>query len=196
MGKRGPRPLPTAVLQARGSRRAKANKLEPEPPAGLPECPDWLSDDAKAVWSQITPILQKMGVLTIADGNALARYCTALAQWREAEMFLQKYGLTYPVKSGNGTVKCFFQWPQVAIVQKLSLVLTRLEQEFGLTPSARTRIEIDPGFKPKRQSDFYRRYIAPFPETPASLIEEAERQRKREEFFKPPAPRPAPPGDD
>ena len=32
--------------------------------------------------------------------------------------------------------------PQVSIANKLALALTRLEQEFGLTPSARARIDV------------------------------------------------------
>ncbi len=48
----------------------------------------------------------------------------------------------YPLKDEAGQTKCFQQWPQVAIAHKLALQLTRLEQEFGMTPSARTRIPV------------------------------------------------------
>jgi phage terminase small subunit len=33
-------------------------------------------------------------------------------------------------------------FPQVATANKLGMLLTKLEQEFGMTPSARTRIEV------------------------------------------------------
>ena len=61
MGKRGPRPTPTAVLRARGSRRADRNpdRLEPEPPPGPPECPAWLNADAKVVWDQMVALLSE-----------------------------------------------------------------------------------------------------------------------------------------
>ena len=48
----------------------------------------------------------------------------------------------YPLRSDDGKVKCFMQWPQVAIAHKLAQQLTRLEQEFGMTPSARTRVQV------------------------------------------------------
>lgn len=84
-----------------------------------------------------------MKVLTKIDGNALARYCQLWSRWIRAEQFLQKYGDTYPLKDESGNVRCFMPWPQVAIANKLSQSLTRLEQEFGLTPSSRTRIQTD-----------------------------------------------------
>lgn len=139
----GPEPAATRPKQAAKSRKPRASlpSAEPAAPVSVP-CPDWLDADAKKVWAQITPILEEMGVMTSADSNALARYCQLFARWKRAEQFIQQYGETYPVKSGNGTVKCFFQWPQVTIAQKLAITLTKLEHEFGLTPAARSRIEV------------------------------------------------------
>ena len=48
----------------------------------------------------------------------------------------------YPLRDDKGNLKCFVQWPQVAIAHKLAQQLTRFEQEFGMTPSARTRIHV------------------------------------------------------
>jgi len=85
-----------------------------------------------------------MGVLTRIDGNALSRYCRLWARWRKAEAFIDQRGDMYPLKDESGKVRCFQQWPQVAIAGKLALQLTRLEQEFGMTPSARARIQPAP----------------------------------------------------
>jgi hypothetical protein len=38
-------------------------------------------------------------------------------------------------------VKCLAAFPHVSIVNKLGLSLSKFEQEFGMTPSARSRIE-------------------------------------------------------
>lgn len=38
---------------------------------------------------------------------------------------------------------CVQQWPQVAIANKLAQQLSRLEAEFGMTPSARSRIQVE-----------------------------------------------------
>lgn len=80
-------------------------------------------------------------MLTRIDGNALARYCQYFSRWQKAEQFLKKNGDVYPLKDENGKVKYLQQFPQVAIAHKLGALLTRLEAEFGMTPSARSRIQ-------------------------------------------------------
>ncbi len=95
------------------------------------------------MWDHLLPMLDGMGVLTRVDGNALARYCRLWSRWRKAEEFIDGKGEMYPLKDDKGGVKCFMQWPQVAIANKLAQQLTRLEQEFGMTPSARSRIQIE-----------------------------------------------------
>jgi phage terminase small subunit len=119
MGRRGPAPTPTPILQLRGSKRVtkRRNEIEAKGPPGTPDCPDWLDTDAKAKWFE-------------------------LVRWRSAEDFIKKNGEMYPLKDDKGRTKCVQPWPQVATANKLALQLTRLEQEFGLTPAARTRIRI------------------------------------------------------
>lgn len=142
MGARGPRPTPTEVLRLRGSWRADLNRGEPKPPPGPPERPDWLDDEAAAVWDQLVPQLESMRVLTSIDGMALARYCVLWTHWRRAALFVDKYGTSYTIKDGNQRVKAIAQFPEVAQVHKLSTALGRLEAEFGMTPSARSRISV------------------------------------------------------
>ena len=145
MGQRGPRPTPTAILKLRGSTLVTPEReaSEVHGPTGTPDRPEWLDDQAKAAWDELAPLLEAMGVLTRIDGNALARYCRLWSRWRKMEAFIEEKGEMYPLRTEDGGVKCFQQWPQVAIANKLAQQLTRLEQEFGLTPSARTRIHID-----------------------------------------------------
>lgn len=145
MGRRGPAPTPTHILQMRGSTLVSQRRLadEPKPPPGLPRCPAWLDADAKAAWKQLAPMLAAMGCLTKIDTNALARYCRLWARWRKAEAFIDKHGEVYPLKDDEGKTRCVQQWPQVAIANKLAQQLSRLEAEFGMTPSARSRIQIE-----------------------------------------------------
>lgn len=144
MGKRGPRPTPTKLLQLRGSKLATKDRLakEAQGPEGLPEKPEWLDELAGRAWDYLVPLLQQMGVLTRIDGHALSRYCKLWSRWREAEAFIAKHGLMYPLKDDAGQPKCFQPWPQVSIANKLAQQLTRLEQEFGMTPSARSRLTL------------------------------------------------------
>lgn len=161
----GPAPEPAATPQKQARKRRKP-KSPTAPPTSVPSsipCPDWLDADAKKVWAQVSSILEESGVMTSADGNALARYCQLFARWKRAEQFIQQYGETYPVKSGNGTVKCFFQWPQVTIAQKLAITLTKLEHEFGLTPAARARIAGQSGAEMSaEQEDLFQQLLWPF----------------------------------
>lgn len=152
MGRRGPAPTPTPILQLRGSKRVtkRRNQMEAKGPEGTPDCPDWLDGEARARWCDLVPQLERMGVLTLVDQGPVARYCHLWVRWRAAEEFIKKHGEMYPLKDDKGKTKCVQPWPQVATANKLAMQLTRLEQEFGLTPAAKTRIQIT---KPARPSD-------------------------------------------
>jgi len=147
MGKRGPKPTPTPILKLRGTFRKHRSKNEPRTQAEVPPCPEWLDEQAKNAWGQVTPQLAQMGVLSRIDGNALSRYVTYWSRWKAAEEFLAKHGSVYPIKDEAGKVKCLVQVPQVAIAAKLGTLLGRLEAEFGMTPSSRSRIEALPSDK-------------------------------------------------
>lgn len=143
MGRRGPPPVPRAILEARGSWRANANPDEPRPDIGEPDWPHWLDEDAYWIWEEMAPVLDRMGVLTMADGNALGRYCRVLARYIEADKFLQEHGDVWAVTDSNGNIKNYRQYPQVRLVRQLADQLLVLEREFGLTPSARTRLVVE-----------------------------------------------------
>lgn len=133
MGRRGPRPEPTATLRLKGSWRANSRPEEPVPPAGPIRCPGWIPEEAKTAWRVLAPMLEEMGVFTRADRNALTRYCVLWARWRTAEEAIEEKGST----SGGRLI------PEVRLAGELAAALLRLEQEFGLTPSARTRIHAE-----------------------------------------------------
>jgi P27 family predicted phage terminase small subunit len=95
---------------------------------------------AQEYWDELAPLLDGMGVLTRADKDKLALYCRTWAQWRIADKFIEDNGMTYVTRDADGQITSMQQFPQVAIRNKLSLILIRLAQEFGLTPSARTRV--------------------------------------------------------
>ena len=146
MGTRGPPPAPTRVLQLRGSWRANRNKDEPKAERGRPRCPKWILKEGQNVWKRLVEQLDNMGILTHADENALARYCQLWARWRKAEEHLKKFGMCQIVKESHGYGKKQWTstmrqpWPEVKIASELSAQLTKIEQTFGLTPSARARL--------------------------------------------------------
>lgn len=143
MGKRGPAPTPAATLRLRGTLRESRVYDEPEPPPGTPEAPDWLTPEARAAWDQLAPTLQASGLLTMLDRNALGRYCTLWVRWRVAEDFIATNGSVFTQRDGNGKSRGVKPFPQVAEASQLAQALTRMEAEFGMTPSGRSRIHVD-----------------------------------------------------
>ena len=74
-------------------------------------------------------------MLTEADMAAFASYCQAYARWKEAEEFITQHGTIVKTPSGY-----WQQVPQVSIAQTYNKIMTKLAEQFGLTPSARSRI--------------------------------------------------------
>jgi P27 family predicted phage terminase small subunit len=92
------------------------------------------------------PVLKAMRILARVDRDALAVYCHIYARWRAAEDFLRQHGEVYPLRDEKGNVRCMQQFPQVAIARSLLQVVQSYQQEFGMTPSARTRVHEIPDF--------------------------------------------------
>jgi len=97
----------------------------------------------KVVWKQLAPKLMESKLLSGIDRNTLTRYCDMYGRWRDCADWIDKHGEVYQMKDENGVVKYLQQWPQVGIYNKLSAQLFKMEQDFGMTPSARTRITIE-----------------------------------------------------
>ena len=144
MGLRGPNPKPRAlqVLEGNPGKRP-LNPLEPQPLLRRPKCPDYLDEAAKREWKRLVPILEAMRVLTEADGIALGNLCMQYAMLQEAQTKLRKTGLL--MKTRGGFIQ---QSPLVAVVSSTVDQVNKLCREFGLTPAARTRIQVAPGDSP------------------------------------------------
>ena len=162
MGRRGPPPTPTHLRLLYGNPgKRPLNPNEPKPPRGAPKCPANLSPAAKRVWKRLVPQLDRMGVLTTIDRDALVAYCRIYARWEAAEEFLDKHGEVYPLRDENGNIRYMQQFPQVAIARNLLQLLKSYQQEFGLTPSARTRIELPWPSEPSSGKPVYDRLGRP-----------------------------------
>lgn len=136
MATRGRKPKPTnlKILEGNPGKRP-LNQNEPKPIGNLPLCPDWLEDEAKIEWDRMAPIMGQLGILSELDMTAFAGYCQSYARWKEAEEFLTQHGSI--VKTPNGYLQ---QVPQVSIAQTNMKIMLKFCAEFGLTPSARSRI--------------------------------------------------------
>ena len=141
----GRAPTPTIILENRGSWRAKARKKSGEPvlPLGEPEAPDFLPAEARAEWERQVIHLRTMGLLVEADRALLVVYCTAWATF--AKTFTARpRGLRAQDRN--------FRQRQAA-----QDMLLKVAQQFGFSPSARTRVRsmIDDGNKNKTKARFF-----------------------------------------
>ena len=145
MARPGPPPKPTRLKMIAGNPgRRPLNRREPTPAVRAPIRPAWLSREASKVWRATVPLLMAMGILARVDRDALTAYSQTFARWKAAEEFLDRHGSVYPLKDDRGNIKCMMPFPQVAIARSLLQALRGYQQEFGLTPSARTRLEVEP----------------------------------------------------
>lgn len=138
MAQRGRKPKPTALKMLEGNPgKRQLNPFEPvlADKNEVPECPDWLEEEAKMEWKRLSGNLADLGLLTQMDVQAFASYCQAYARWREAEEFITQHGSI--VKTGSGSWQ---QVPQVSIAHHNQKIMMQAAAEFGLTPSSRSRI--------------------------------------------------------
>jgi len=144
---RGRKPKPTHLKLITGNPGRRAlNTKEPSLPSALPSPPTHLSDEAKIEWDRVAEDLYRIGILTNIDRAVLAAYCQAYGRWVSAELALTEmakndevtHGLT--VKTINGNI---LQNPMVGMANKAMADMVRYAAEFGMTPSARSRINTD-----------------------------------------------------
>ena len=91
-------------------------------------------------WQEVVPKLVGMGVLTNADIDAIARYCTMYEQYVKYLEQVRRGLDVLVIRDDAGKVKYMQSTPAATMMTKLAASMLRIEQEFGLTPSARTGI--------------------------------------------------------
>ena len=138
MNSRGPKPTPLRVLTKRGSRRGKDREKEGvvNPRPARPNAPKGLPKGAHKYWAHAVGILMDMELLAKADRNALARYCTNLWFYERTRDFVNAH-LDEPVVNAQGVE---VERPQVKRLLSFDTALRRAEEEFGFTPSARSKL--------------------------------------------------------
>ncbi len=137
MAGRKPKPTKLKMLEGNPGKR-KLNAKEPDPGRGLPTCPVWLLPEAKREWRRLAQKLNLMGVLTEADRATFAAYCQAYARWYEANKHIELEGSVFVTEKGYQQ-----QSPWVGIANTNHRLMMQAAAEFGLTPSARSRIVAD-----------------------------------------------------
>ncbi len=144
----GRKPKPTALRLIDGNRGKRAvNKAEAVVALAEPTPPAFLCDDAKVEWGRVCSALYAAGLMTELDRAALAAYCAAYGRWAQAERAINriaakdKLNAALMIKTTSGNA---IQNPLVGIANKAKADMVRYAAEFGMTPSARSRVNATP----------------------------------------------------
>lgn len=146
-------PKPTSLKKLAGTDRkdrVKAGEPRPRKANTTPPVPAHLSAGAKKEWRRVARELHQLGLLTSIDRTALAAYCETFVTWVEATAKCREMGLI--VKSPNGFP---IQNPYLSVAAQAEKRMRGWLSEFGMTPSARTRISVDA----KEEADPYEAFL-------------------------------------
>lgn len=117
---KGRRPVARDLKLVTGTLKPGRDKGACVSSSGRPKRPDWLSDEVRREWNRVVPELQKAGVLSVLDRGMLAVYCSLWAQYAGGE----RRGV--PIKA--------------ALISQMRAIAA----SFGLTPSDRARLNLQP----------------------------------------------------
>src|SRR5688572_27143623 len=141
MGKRGPKPKPTAlrVFEGDPGRLLPRRDGEPMPASGevAPGPPEWLGEAGRAVWAEVAPKLHALRLLTTVDCRLLSLYCEAWDELFAARKIIEAAGLVATSDKGGQ-----YQHPAVGIKNRAVARIRQLGGEFGMSPAARVGLKL------------------------------------------------------
>lgn len=138
MGRRGPPKKPTALKIAQGQRKRDLPKDELSVPhEDNPEMKFELSDRGQMLFEDVCKRLNQSGMITILDVQTITRYCDVFDKWLHYRDMVTKSPMV-KVKTPMG--ERIEQNPALNAYMNLARELLKLEQQFGMTPSARASI--------------------------------------------------------
>jgi len=150
MGRRGPKPEPAAIKQAKGNPGRRAIGADPATPAeaaqtDAPEkavvvvaAPTWLKKEGLKIWDRLAPRLISMKLLSPIDAEPFGRYCQNFARWAKMQRILDEEGEVYESESAHGKLKRVH--PAFLIGDRVERQLLAAEDRFGINPAERQRL--------------------------------------------------------
>ena len=134
------KPTVIKVLEGNPGKRQLPER-EPKPMPVAPTCPKWLPRAAKNLWNELAPQLERIGLLTAADGQTFASLCLHWSLMREAAEDIAKRGTLVPSAREDGAM---VKNPSLQVLRENSAAFRGYAQAFGLDPQARSRISLPP----------------------------------------------------
>ncbi len=133
------KPKPSHLKAVTGTTRGKAAETAKLRFNGA-NPPAFLSDRAAQHWPELADLLSDMGVLADGDKTALALLCEAICEYLDARDTVQREGATYSAVTEAGATM-HRAHPAVAQRADAARRVQSLLSEFGLTPSARSKVQ-------------------------------------------------------
>ena len=129
---------PTNLKVVQGTNRPHRNNNEPQVAIEIPPCPDYLGKEAKKYWGEISKQLANVGLIGIVDGALFGLHCDSYGRFKEISGQLEKIeDMLDETPNGLGVQSALWQ-----IRNKLWDQVLRSASEFGLSPAARSKINL------------------------------------------------------
>jgi P27 family predicted phage terminase small subunit len=132
------KPATLKLVEGRGNGRDSGGRKVSAPPLFKripPTAPDFLDGEARALWERVVPELARLDLVKPIDAEALAAYCLTWQRLVDAQAIIAAEGLL--ATNSQGRVR----HPAVAVVEAASKDLRAWAAEFGLTPSAESKLK-------------------------------------------------------
>jgi P27 family predicted phage terminase small subunit len=141
MGLRGRAPKPRAIRELEGiSKPYQLNQNEPRPRVCSLEPPVPLNPNQRLVWDALAPEMVRIGTLTLVDVPAFLRYIDLTLEYNEMQRQIAGQNYFFIIRGEDGKAKYISTLPAVTIRNQALANLLKLEAQFGMTPSSRTRV--------------------------------------------------------
>lgn len=150
MGRRGPLPKPTATREREGNpRRHPLPKDEPKPASvnKLPEPPEFLSKEAKRVFSAICKVLADADLLTVADLMPVEMLADSYTQWIGAIKLRNEAGVIFEAskvdEDGEVTMLQKYESPESKLCRAHMAECNRWFKVLGFGPAYRVGLRVN-----------------------------------------------------
>jgi P27 family predicted phage terminase small subunit len=137
----GPKPIPRNLRVLIGGRSASPDRMrqdEPKPKVKVPRPPRDLDPQERRYWREFTSRIAELNCTSAADVGAILIWVKARRRWKAAFDNVDRYGML--IQGGTLKNPQPRRNPLLSEIHKCEATMLRIETEFGMTPSSRSRV--------------------------------------------------------
>ena len=136
MAAQGRKPKPASLHQLEGNPGKREIKEPVKTDLKFPSCPSWVNEYGKREWNRMAKILDPIKLVDDIHRSCFAVYCHNYGLMVHYAKEIAKHGDT--VENNYGYIK---KSPYVEMYNQAEAAMQKAAVEFGLTPSAQTRVD-------------------------------------------------------